>query len=68
MGSMIADEEIDYLGHRLYVAPFESGWKVFIYRPGSIVPETTTPSTMRSDQRDACVREAMQLVLKSKDN
>ena len=65
---MSADEEIDYLGHRLYVAPFEGGWKVFIYRPGSVVAEPTTPSTMRSDQRDTCVREAMQFVLKSLDN
>lgn len=65
---MTTAEEIDYLGHRLYVAPFESGWKVFIYRPGSMVAESIAPNTIHSDQRDACIREAMEFVLKSRNN
>jgi hypothetical protein len=61
---MTGTEDIDYLGHRLHVAPYLTGWRISIYRPGSIIAETTIPNTMRHDQRDACIREAMQIVLK----
>jgi hypothetical protein len=61
---MTGTEEIEYLGHRLHVAPFMTGWRVSIYRPGSIIAETTVPQTLRPEQRDACIREAMQVVLK----
>jgi hypothetical protein len=42
--------------------PHASGWKVFIYQPGSALAENTIPHSRAPGDREACIAEAKQIV------
>lgn len=56
---MSGAEDLLYKGHRLLVRPHGAGWKLFIYRPGSSLAETTIPN---GRNRDDVIAEAKRYV------
>ena len=52
-------QSISYQGWRLNVYTYGAGWRVFIYAPGSTLPETTIPHTRERKGLDGVIDEAM---------
>jgi hypothetical protein len=59
MKCAIAMDEITYKGWRIDVLHQQDGWKALIYRPSSLLHETTVPEG--SDRR-AMIEEAMTVI------
>jgi hypothetical protein len=58
----MSDEEVIYRGYRLFVHPFDSGWRVFIYPPGAIRGHSTIPHIPDHGGRAKVIAQAQQVV------
>jgi hypothetical protein len=52
------EEDIDYHGFRLEVRRFGSGWRIFVYAPGSILSLEGIPNTRQYGERNKVIAEA----------
>ena len=55
----MAKETIDHNGWRIEVTTHGTGWKAFIYRPGSTLAETEIPN---GPDRDAVIDAAKRII------
>ena len=58
MASPPGEEDIDYHGFRLEVRRFGSGWRIFVYAPGSILSLEGIPNTRQYGERNKVIAEA----------
>ena len=56
------EEDIDYNDFRLEVRRFGSGWRIFVYAPGSILSLEGIPNTRQYGERNKVIAEAKGLV------
>ena len=52
------EEDIDYHGFRFEVRRFGSGWRIFVYAPGSILGLEKIPNTRQYGERNKVIAEA----------
>jgi len=52
------EEDIDYNDFRLEVRRFGSGWRIFVYAPGSILSLEGIPNTRQYGERNKVIAEA----------
>jgi len=51
-----------YRGYRLFLQQFGTGWRVFIYAPGTNAALSKSPNTQDPNGQDSLVRKAHEIV------